>query len=77
MFISSQSGSLGLPARVRRSRPIGASAFRERAIDAVCFLLSIAAAGVLSVALLAAAELPTLTHAPINAPAQTVPDGHG
>jgi len=77
MIVSSQTGSLGLPARVRSSRPIGASTVREWAIDAACFLLSLAAAGILSLALLAAAELPSLTPAPINAPAQIVPGGHG
>ena len=77
MIISSQTGSLGLPARVRRSEPAGTTAFREWAIDAACFLLSVAAARVLSVALLAAAELPALTHGPTSAPTQIAPGGHG
>ena len=77
MIISSQTGSLGLPTRVRRAEPIAASAAREWVIEAICFLLSVAAAGVLSLTLLAAAELPALTHAPVNTPAQIVPDGHG
>ncbi len=76
MIISSQTGSLGLPARLRRSEPIRATAVREWAIDAACFLLSVAAAGVLSLALLAAAELPALAHAAVNTPAQMAPGSH-
>lgn len=77
MIISSQTGSLGLPTPVRSSEPVrAASAAQEWVIEAACFLLSVAAAGVLSMALLAAAELPALTHAPVNTPAQSVPGGH-
>ena len=77
MTVSSHTQTLGLPARVRSSRSVRSGALRERAIDAACFLMSVAAAGVLSLILLAAAELPSVAPAPMQASVQIAPGGHG
>jgi hypothetical protein len=76
MIVSSQTQSLGLPARVLRSRSVRTFAVREWAIDAACFVMSVAAAGVLSIALLAAAELPSVASGPAKAAVQVAPGGH-
>ena len=75
MIVSSDTQSLGLPVRMRRVRSVRSGAFRERAIDAACFLLSVVAAGVLSTILLAAAELPSVAPAPMQAAVQVTPGG--
>ena len=52
----------GGPLELHRSsvRPLKAGAIRERAIDAACLLLSLAGAGAIALAVLAAAELPSV-----------------
>ena len=67
----------GLALHGRRASSLKPGRVRERAIDAACFVLSLAAAGALAMVLLTAAELPSLAPPPPGAIAASPPVDHG
>lgn len=77
MIVSTPTRSFELAAPAQTAPSARGRALREWAIDALCFVLSVGAAGVLSLALMAAAELPSVTASPVSAPAQATPGAHG
>jgi hypothetical protein len=70
-------GTPGLGLRPPAAASLKPARIRERAIDAACFLLSLAGAGVLALVLMAATELPSFGPSALRVNAAGPPASHG
>ena len=70
-------GPRGLDLHRPHAGPFKPGRIREAAIDAACLVLSLAGAGALAMALLVAAELPSLGASPLRLDSPSPPASHG